>query len=102
MKRPQWRLLEHRRINLWDQRPTVGYCNPQKRRTKDDVQATPKGQMVKMTEGPGMQQWNKGLRHKTAARSVEGENNLQDLQEDHRAGDQKANSQVFDWATGNE
>lgn len=49
-----------------------------------------------------MQQWNKGARHQTAVMSEEGEAIWQDLQEDHRAGDRKANSRVFDWATGNE
>jgi hypothetical protein len=56
----------------------------------------------KMTEGPGMQQWNKGPRRKTAATSEEGEDIRQDLQEDRRAGDRKANSRVFDWPTGSE
>jgi hypothetical protein len=37
-----------------------------------------------------------------AAASEEGEDIRQDLQEDRRAGDRKANSQVFHWATGSE
>jgi hypothetical protein len=59
MKGLQLRLSEHRRIDLWDQQVTVGYWNPQNGRTKDNVQATLKGQTVKMMERPGMQQWNK-------------------------------------------
>jgi hypothetical protein len=37
-----------------------------------------------------------------AAMSEEGEEIQQDLQGDCRAGDRKANSQIFDWATGSE
>jgi hypothetical protein len=55
-----------------------------------------------MMEGTKMQLWNKGRRHKVEATSEEGEDILQDLQEDGRAGDRKANSRVFDWATGSE
>jgi hypothetical protein len=51
-------------------------------------------------EGPGMQKLSIGPRCKTAGTSEEGEDIQQDLQEDHRAGDWKSNSQVFDWATG--
>jgi hypothetical protein len=53
-------------------------------------------------EVPGMQQWNKGPRCKTADTSEVGEDIRQDLQEGRRAGDRKANSQVFDWVTGSE
>jgi hypothetical protein len=35
-----------------------------------------------------------------AITSERGEDIWQDFQEDHRAGDWKANSQVFDWAKG--
>jgi hypothetical protein len=55
-----------------------------------------------MMKGPGMQQWNKGPRHKAADTSEEGEDIQQDVQEDHRAGDRKVNSQVFGWATGSD
>jgi hypothetical protein len=55
-----------------------------------------------MMEVPRMQQWNKKLRCKTADMSEEGEDIWQDLQEDHRAGDRKANSWVFSWATESE
>jgi hypothetical protein len=56
-----------------------------------------------MMEGPGMQQWNKGPRLKTTATSEEGVEDIwQDLEEDRRAGDRKANSRVVDWATGSE
>jgi hypothetical protein len=41
-------------------------------------------------------------RRKTAATSAEGGDIRQDLQEDRRVGDQKENSRVFDWVTGNE
>jgi hypothetical protein len=54
------------------------------------------------TEGPGMQQWNKGPRRKTAATAEEGEAIQQDLQEHHRAGDRKVNSLMFGWVTGSE
>jgi hypothetical protein len=54
-----------------------------------------------MTEGPRMQQWNKGPRRKTAATFAERRKDIwQDLEEWRRAGDRKANSRVFDWATG--
>jgi hypothetical protein len=53
-------------------------------------------------EGPGMQQWNKGPRRKTAATSEEGGNIQQDLQKDCRAENRKTNSRVFNWAAGNE
>jgi predicted metalloprotease len=46
-------------------------------------------------EGARMQQWNKEPRRKKAT-SEEGEDIRQDLQEDCRAGVQKANSRVFD------
>jgi hypothetical protein len=49
-----------------------------------------------------MQQWNKRRRRKTAATSEEEEDILQEFQEERRARDQKANSRVFDWATGSE
>jgi hypothetical protein len=52
--------------------------------------------------GPECKQWNKRLRRKLAATSEEGEDIRQDLQEDSRAGDRKANSRVFDWVTGSE
>jgi hypothetical protein len=57
-----------------------------------------KGPMVKKTEGRGIQQWNKGPRHKMAPISEEGEDIRQDLQDDCRPGDQKANSLVFNCA----
>jgi hypothetical protein len=52
-------------------------------------------------EVPGMQQWNKGPRCKTADTSEEGEDVWQD-QENCRTGDRKSNSEIFDWATGSE
>jgi hypothetical protein len=55
-----------------------------------------------MTEGPGMQQRNKGLRRKMAATSEEEEDIQQDLQENRRAGDRKANSKVLKWDTETE
>jgi hypothetical protein len=55
-----------------------------------------------MTEEPRMQQWNEGLRLKGAAAPEEGGWHWQDLQEDRKGGDQKANSQVFDWTMGSE
>jgi hypothetical protein len=55
-----------------------------------------------MMERPRMQQWNKGLRCKTANMSEEAEDIQQDLQEDRRAGDRIANSWVFNWTMGSE
>jgi hypothetical protein len=49
-----------------------------------------------------MQQLNKGPRSNTTATSEEVEDIQQDLQEDRRADDRKANTWVFDWATGSE
>jgi hypothetical protein len=49
-----------------------------------------------------MQQWNKGPRLKGAATSEEGGHIRQDLQEDRRDGDRKANIRIFDWATTSE
>jgi hypothetical protein len=43
-----------------------------------------------------------GTEAQDAATCKEGEDIRQDLQEDRRAGDRKANGRVFDWATGNE
>jgi hypothetical protein len=53
-------------------------------------------------EGPGAQQWNEEPRPKTAATYEEGEDTRQDLQENLKSGDRKANCRVFDWATGSE
>jgi F0F1-type ATP synthase assembly protein I len=55
-----------------------------------------------MTEVPRMQQWNKRLRRKTADMSEKGEDVRQDLQEDRRAEDRKANSRVFNLAAESE
>jgi hypothetical protein len=55
-----------------------------------------------MMDAPRMQQGTKGQRRKTATVTEEGEDIRQDLRENHRAGDRKANSQVFDWVTGSE
>lgn len=51
-------------------------------------------------EDSEMQQWNTGLWHKMAVMSEQGEDIWQDFQEDCKAGDRKANSHVFNWATG--
>jgi hypothetical protein len=48
-----------------------------------------------MPEGPGIQQWNKGPRCKMVAKSEEGEDIWQDLQEDHRVGGREVSSQDF-------
>jgi hypothetical protein len=53
-------------------------------------------------EGPGMQQWNEGPRHKMAVTSKEGHDMRHDLQKDLKAWDQKSNSRVFDWAMRSE
>jgi hypothetical protein len=49
-----------------------------------------------------MQQRHQEPRRKAAAASEEGEDIRQDLQEDRRAGDRKANTRVFDWAPESE
>jgi hypothetical protein len=49
-----------------------------------------------------MQHWNKGPRRKTEAACEEREDIWQVLQEDHKAGDRKANNWAIDWATGSE
>jgi hypothetical protein len=43
----------------------------------------------------GKCQWNKGPILKEATKSEKGEDIQQDIQENHRAGDREANSQVF-------
>jgi hypothetical protein len=52
-------------------------------------------------EGSGMQQWSKGLMHKAAAISEEGEDVWWDLLEGRRAEGQKANNRV-DWNAGSD
>jgi uncharacterized cupin superfamily protein len=55
-----------------------------------------------MTEGHGMQQRQKELRHERAIMSGKQENTQQDLQEDRRAGGCKANSRDFHYTAENE
>jgi hypothetical protein len=50
----------------------------------------------------GMQEQHKGPRPETAAMSRKQEEIEQDLQEDHRAGDRKANSQDLHWTSKND
>jgi hypothetical protein len=48
-----------------------------------------------MSGKTGRHQWNKDSRFKEATMSEEGKDIQQDVQEDHRAGDHKANSRDF-------
>jgi hypothetical protein len=105
-----------------DRRLALGRFRQPKKRTQDDggsrkklaaarrrvtyhtVPARRKGRGLK---GPTVEkrlECNSGIRNRggSYATSEEGEDIRQDLQEDGRAGDGKANSRVFDWATGSE